>query len=176
MALRVRYGRRRCCGPARLRARSAPWQTSPPRHWVIGLSGAGALALIAYGGLSAAIAAWRVAPPRRPVVGSPADESLAYHAVAFHSRGDRLLLRGWFIPGVLSGSGRPRGGALMRGPGLRWARPTGKRTASRARPTSPVWWPSSTHRCSHRPREPAVLAIRSLGWRSLARRTRDTTG
>ncbi len=82
----------RGCAPAAPRGRR-------PRRGVIGLSGAGALDLIAYGGLSASIAARRpVAPLRRLVVGSPADESLAYHAVAFRSRGNRLLLRGWVHP------------------------------------------------------------------------------
>lgn len=73
------------------------------RRWIGPVLGLGAVALLGYGGLSAYIAARLVALPRLPVVGSPAEEGLAYQAVTFRSRGDGLLLRGWFIPGVLPG-------------------------------------------------------------------------
>ncbi len=36
--------------------------------------------------------------PRRPLEDSPASVGLDYEEVAFHSRGDGILLRGWFIP------------------------------------------------------------------------------
>jgi pimeloyl-ACP methyl ester carboxylesterase len=37
--------------------------------------------------------------PRLSLKGSPAVVGLAYENIAFHSRGDGILLKGWFIPG-----------------------------------------------------------------------------
>ncbi len=89
--------------PGERRMRPAVPRGRRARRWLIGLLGLCALLLLGYGGLSTYIAARLMALPRLPVVGSPADLGLAYRAVAFRSRGDRLLLRGWFIPGVLPG-------------------------------------------------------------------------
>jgi uncharacterized protein len=55
--------------------------------------------LMVYSGLSVfgALAAMEI--PRQPVRGSPALVGLVYQDVAFQSRTDDLLLKGWYIPG-----------------------------------------------------------------------------
>src|SRR5918911_607519 len=54
-----------------------------------------------YVGLSIYVAAQLVYAPRGPIAATPAALGLAFHDVSFRSRGDGLLLRGWFIPGLL---------------------------------------------------------------------------
>lgn len=53
-----------------------------------------------YATLSVYLATQLVYVPQKPVVGSPADAHLAFADITFPSRGDHLMLKGWFIPGV----------------------------------------------------------------------------
>ena len=54
-----------------------------------------------YTSVSVTIAALMAYMPPEPITETPAALGLAYRNVAFTSREDHLLLRGWFIPGVL---------------------------------------------------------------------------
>jgi uncharacterized protein len=54
-----------------------------------------------YAGLSIYIATRLVYALQEPITATPAALGLAFHDVSFRSRGDGLLLRGWFIPGLL---------------------------------------------------------------------------
>ncbi len=55
-------------------------------------------ALLAYAGASLVVAESLTKPYRRPLASSPADFDLAYEDVIFPSTGDRIELRGWFVP------------------------------------------------------------------------------
>lgn len=61
-----------------------------------------ALLTSAYAGISIYAASQLVYAPQVAAKGTPADDKLAYQDVTFTSRTDHLLLRGWFIPGVVS--------------------------------------------------------------------------
>ena len=54
--------------------------------------------LLVYTGLSLLVAETLTKPYRRPLTTSPAAFGLAYEEVAFPSTGDRIPLRGWFLP------------------------------------------------------------------------------
>jgi uncharacterized protein len=56
----------------------------------------------AYVALSLYIATQLVYAPQKPIYATPAAFGMQYRAVTFPSREDHLLLRGWFIPGLLS--------------------------------------------------------------------------
>jgi pimeloyl-ACP methyl ester carboxylesterase len=58
-----------------------------------------AVFLLIYTGLSVFGAVATMEIPRLPVKGSPSEVGLAYEDVSFNSRGDNLLLKGWYIPG-----------------------------------------------------------------------------
>ncbi|HEX9069410.1 MAG TPA: alpha/beta fold hydrolase, partial [Ktedonobacterales bacterium] len=60
-----------------------------------------AVATFGYAGISTYIAYSLAYEAPKPVVGSPADYGLTYQEVTFPSRVDHIMLRGWFIPGVL---------------------------------------------------------------------------
>lgn len=53
-----------------------------------------------YAGISLYLATQLVYVPQQPITSTPADLGLSYQNVAFPSRGDQVMLRGWFIPGV----------------------------------------------------------------------------
>jgi len=55
-------------------------------------------AMAAYLGLSILGAAAAMNIPRLPVQGTPSDVGLSYSDVSFHSRGDNISLKGWFLP------------------------------------------------------------------------------
>ena len=63
---------------------------------------ASALAL-GYAGISFLVAIQVVRYQPKKVIKTPADVGLSYRDISFHSRENNLLLRGWFIPGVLPG-------------------------------------------------------------------------
>lgn len=56
-----------------------------------------------YAGLAVYVATRLVYAPPQPITSTPANLGLTYRSVAFHSRDDHLLLRGWFIPGIVAG-------------------------------------------------------------------------
>src|SRR6266704_2945998 len=56
----------------------------------------------AYVALSLYIATQLVYAPQKPIYATPAAFGMQYRTVTFPSREDHLLLRGWFIPGLLS--------------------------------------------------------------------------
>jgi uncharacterized protein len=72
-------------------------RSKPRRVKILGLT----LAVLAflYTGLSIFGAVAAIPMARLPVTGSPAQVGLAFEEVAFHTRGDNLPLRGWYIPG-----------------------------------------------------------------------------
>ena len=73
------------------------------RRLLVGLFIVG-VALLAYFGVSLVVAETLTKPYRRPLTVSPAAFDLAYEDVTFPSTGDRIPLRGWFVP--TSGSDR----------------------------------------------------------------------
>ena len=56
------------------------------------------VALLAYAGVSLVVAETLTKPYRRALASSPADFDLAFEEVNFRSTGDRIALRGWFVP------------------------------------------------------------------------------
>jgi fermentation-respiration switch protein FrsA (DUF1100 family) len=72
------------------------------RFIVILLSISGILALI-YATVSIGLAMILIYQPQMPVTQTPSSRGLSYRSVTFLSRDDHLLLRGWFIPGILPG-------------------------------------------------------------------------
>jgi fermentation-respiration switch protein FrsA (DUF1100 family) len=62
----------------------------------------GVLTLL-YGGISVFVARIVAYALRKAIKKTPAELGLSYRDVSFPSREDHLLLRGWFIPGVLPG-------------------------------------------------------------------------
>ncbi|HET9918675.1 MAG TPA: alpha/beta hydrolase [Ktedonobacteraceae bacterium] len=70
------------------------------RFTIILLVVSGILATL-YVGTSMALALILAYLPPLPVTQTPSSLSLSYREVAFLSRGDRILLRGWFIPAIL---------------------------------------------------------------------------
>lgn len=56
---------------------------------------------LAYAGLSIEIAATLAYENPKPVLTTPGNLGLAYRDVSFPAREDQVLIRGWFIPGVL---------------------------------------------------------------------------
>jgi uncharacterized protein len=58
---------------------------------------------LGYAGISFLVAMQVVRKQPKAVTRTPADLGLSYRDVSFHSRENNLLLRGWFIPGVLPG-------------------------------------------------------------------------
>jgi uncharacterized protein len=60
----------------------------------------GVLAFL-YAGVSIFLALILAYRPPKPITRTPASLGLSYRSVTFQSRDDHLLLRGWFIPGVL---------------------------------------------------------------------------
>ena len=73
------------------------------RRLLVGAAGILA-ALLAYAAVSVVVAESVTKPYRRPLTTSPADFGVAYEEVTFPSIGDRIPLRGWFLPAA--GSGR----------------------------------------------------------------------
>jgi len=67
---------------------------------VILLNISGVLAVI-YASVSIGLAMILAYHPQLPVTQTPSSPGLSYRSVAFPSRDDHLLLRGWFIPGIL---------------------------------------------------------------------------
>src|SRR5260370_12846626 len=57
----------------------------------------------AYTALSLYIATQLVYAPQQPLYATPALFGMQFHRITFPSREDHVLLRGWFIPGVLTG-------------------------------------------------------------------------
>ena len=57
----------------------------------------------AYTALSLYIATQLVYAPQQPLYATPALFGMQFHRITFPSREDHVLLRGWFIPGVLPG-------------------------------------------------------------------------
>jgi fermentation-respiration switch protein FrsA (DUF1100 family) len=55
----------------------------------------------AYASLSVIVATQLIYAPQMPITRTPAALGLGYRDVKFPSRDDHLMLRGWFIPGVL---------------------------------------------------------------------------
>jgi alpha-beta hydrolase superfamily lysophospholipase len=83
-------------------------ESRPPTVWrerrlLVGAFTVG-VALLAYLGASLVVAETLTKPYRRPLTASPAAFDLAYEDVTFPSTGDRIPLRGWFVPA--SGSDR----------------------------------------------------------------------
>ncbi|HET9110038.1 MAG TPA: alpha/beta fold hydrolase [Ktedonobacterales bacterium] len=71
--------------------------------WLVSLLVIGsALLTSSYAGVSIYAASKLIYSPQVAPKGTPADDGLAYKDVVFTSRTDHLLLRGWFIPGVVS--------------------------------------------------------------------------
>ena len=58
--------------------------------------------LVVYASISIGLAMILAYRPPMPVTQTPSSQGLSYRDVAFPSRDDHLLLRGWFIPGILS--------------------------------------------------------------------------
>lgn len=54
-----------------------------------------------YAGISVYFASKLVYEAQKPLTGTPAEAGLSYRNVTFPSREDHVMLRGWFIPGVL---------------------------------------------------------------------------
>ncbi len=70
------------------------------RFIVILLNISGVMFVI-YASVSIGLAMILVYRPPLPVTQTPSSQGLNYRSVAFSSRDDHLLLRGWFIPGIL---------------------------------------------------------------------------
>lgn len=83
--------------------KSCPATVWLQRRLLVGLFIIG-IALLAYLGVSLVVAETLTKPYRRPLAASPAAFQLAYENVTFPSTGDRIPLRGWFVPA--SGSDR----------------------------------------------------------------------
>jgi len=60
--------------------------------------------LLAYFGVSAVIAFSIAVVRRYPISKTPADLNTPYEDISFHSRIDRVLLKGWFLPGGTRGT------------------------------------------------------------------------
>ena len=73
-----------------------------PRMVATLLIGSGLLTL-SYASLCLYVATRLVYVAPTPITTTPASLGLAYREVTFPSRGDHVLLRGWYIPGVLPG-------------------------------------------------------------------------
>ncbi len=69
------------------------WRPLPGLTVVVGLVGA------LYVAASAFITDQATHATRTPIDGTPADLGLAYEPVSFESAGDRIPLRGWYLPG-----------------------------------------------------------------------------
>lgn len=67
------------------------------RRLLAGVAAAG-LALLAWAGVALVVAETLTKPYRRALASSPAVFDLAYEEVTFPSAGDRIALRGWFLP------------------------------------------------------------------------------
>jgi pimeloyl-ACP methyl ester carboxylesterase len=79
---------------------SKTYSTSPRKLKIIKVTSVIlAVILVLYISLSIFGAVAAMVIPRLPVNGSPSSVGLAYENVAFHSRGDGVLLKGWFITG-----------------------------------------------------------------------------
>src|SRR5207247_2198159 len=85
--------------PAAQTLRRAP--AAAARRLVAALLIATGVLTASYAGLSIYVATRLVYAPQEPIAATPAALGLAFHDVSFRSRGDGLLLRGWFIPGLL---------------------------------------------------------------------------
>jgi pimeloyl-ACP methyl ester carboxylesterase len=93
----------------RVTAQRAPGRQAPrrrvpavaARRLVATLLVATGMLTASYAGLSIYSATRLVYAPQEPITTTPAALGLAYRDVSFRSRGDGLLLRGWFIPGLL---------------------------------------------------------------------------
>ncbi|MCY4638252.1 MAG: alpha/beta fold hydrolase [Acidobacteria bacterium] len=83
--------------------KSCPATVWLQRRLLVGLFIIG-IALLAYLGVSLVVAETLTKPYRRPLAASPAAFQLTYENVTFPSTGDRIPLRGWFVPA--SGSDR----------------------------------------------------------------------
>jgi fermentation-respiration switch protein FrsA (DUF1100 family) len=83
------------------RARQSAAAAVTARRLVAALLVAAGMLTASYAGLSIYSATRLVYAPQEPITTTPAALGLAYHEVSFRSRGDGLLLRGWFIPGLL---------------------------------------------------------------------------
>ena len=59
------------------------------------------LMTLSYTGLSIYVATRLVYVPQTPVKNTPASLGLAYRDITFPSRDDHVMLKGWYIPGVL---------------------------------------------------------------------------
>jgi len=87
---------------APLRRPARPGKRGGWASWLVG-----ALLLVTtvvtfgYSGLCMYVATRLVYIPQTPVTQTPAAYGLAYHEVMFPSRTDHIMLKGWFIPGVL---------------------------------------------------------------------------
>src|SRR5215813_13091264 len=57
--------------------------------------------VLGYAGLSISVAVSLMAPDPQPLTQTPAAVGLLYQTVSFTSRDDRLLIRGWLMPGLL---------------------------------------------------------------------------
>ena len=73
------------------------WSRWRARRLLVGVAAAG-LALLAYAGVALVVAETLTKPYRRALASSPAVFDLAYEDVTFPSAGDRIPLRGWFLP------------------------------------------------------------------------------
>lgn len=71
------------------------------RLFVIVLLAVSTLLTTAYALLSLYIASRLIYEPQKPIERTPGDFGLTYRDITFPSREDHLLIRGWFIPGVL---------------------------------------------------------------------------
>ena len=67
-------------------------------HRLLSAASAILVVLLAYAGVSLVVAETLTKPYRRPLATSPAAFGLVYEDVAFPSTGDRIPLRGWFLP------------------------------------------------------------------------------
>src|SRR5206468_7124203 len=71
------------------------------RWIVVALLIVSVIVTMAYTALSIYIATKLVYVPQKPLYATPASLGLQFKYVTFPSRVDHILLRGWFIPGVL---------------------------------------------------------------------------
>lgn len=71
------------------------------RSVIASLLGLSTLMSLAYAGLSTEMAATLAGENPKPVLTTPGNLGLAYRDVSFPAREDHVLIRGWFIPGVL---------------------------------------------------------------------------
>lgn len=71
------------------------------RHTLVALLLATGTLVVGYAGISVVVLQHLVYAPRMLLTTTPAALGLEYRDVTFPSRGDRVPLRGWFIPGIL---------------------------------------------------------------------------